>query len=127
MQGFIKSTNKNYSGFEKAAVLLCELGNAREGVLNALALSSLEKSKLLRAIEKLGHYNPNNMDHVKREQAVLSEVLLYGSKKNILSTKPVVPAKQRDKNKDMWQTVKKDPDRVAEVLKVWLSDKDEEK
>lgn len=124
MQGFVKSPEKRYSGFEKAAVLLAELGSASEKVLQALELSDLEKNKLSRAMQSLGHYDANNPEHVKREQAVLNEALLYGARKNILSKKPVVPAEERDKNKNMWQTVKTDPDKVANILKVWL---DEEK
>ncbi len=122
MQGFVKSSQVHYSGYEKAAVLLAELGGASEKVLQALDLSDLEKIKLTKAMQALGHYNSNDLEQVKREQAVLNEVLLYGARKNILSEKPVVPAEERDKNKNMWQTVKSDPDKVANLLKVWLEE-----
>lgn len=46
MQGFVKSSEIRYSGFEKAAVLLAELGSASEKVLQALDLSDLEKISL---------------------------------------------------------------------------------
>lgn len=122
MQGFVKSSEIRYSGFEKAAVLLAELGSASEKVLQALDLSDLEKNKLTKAMRNLGRYDANDISDVKREQAVLNEVLLYGAQKNILSKKPVVPAEERDKNKNMWQTVKKDPDKVANLLKLWLDE-----
>lgn len=122
MQGFVKSSEIHYSGYEKAAVLLAELGSASERVLQSLDLSDLEKNKLSKAMRNLGHYNANDMEHVKREQAVLNEALLYGARKNILSKKPVVPAEARDKNKEMWQTVKNEPDKVANLLKVWLEE-----
>ena len=122
MQGFVKSSEIHYSGYEKAAVLLVELGSASERVLQSLDLSDLEKNKLSKAMRNLGHYNANDMEHVKREQAVLNEALLYGARKNILSKKPVVPAEARDKNKEMWQTVKNEPDKVANLLKVWLEE-----
>ena len=122
MQGFVKSSEIRYSGYEKAAVLLAELGSASERLLQALDLSDLEKNMLSKAMRSLGHYNANDMEHVKREQAVLNEALLYGARKNILSKKPVVPAEARDKNKEMWQTVKNEPDKVANLLKVWLEE-----
>lgn len=122
MQGFVKSSEIRYSGFEKAAVLLAELGSASEKVLQALDLSELEKTKLTKAMRSLGHYNPNDLEQVKREKAVLNEALLYGARKNILSKKTVIPAEERDKNKNMWQTVKNDPDKVANLLKVWLEE-----
>ena len=122
MQGFVKSSEIRYSGYEKAAVLLAELGSASERLLQALDLSDLEKNKLSKAMRSLGHYNANDMEHVKREQAVLNEALLYGARKNILSKKPVVPAEARDKNKEMWQTVKNEPDKVANLLKVLLEE-----
>lgn len=127
MQGFVKSSEKHYTGFEKAAVLLAELGSASEKILQALDLSDLEKSKLTKAMRSLGRYNANDLEQVKREQAVLNEALLYGARKNILSKKPVVPAEERDKNKNMWQTVKNDPDKVANLLKVWLDEDKSEK
>ncbi len=122
MQGFVKSSEKHYTGFEKAAVLLAELGGASEKILQALDLSDLEKRKLTKALQSLGRYNANDLEQVKREQAVLNEALLFGARKNILSNKPVVPAEVRDKNKNMWQTVKNDPDKVANLLKVWLDE-----
>ncbi len=122
MQGFVKSSEKHYTGFEKAAVLLAELGDASEKILQALDLSDLEKRKLTKALQSLGRYNANDLEQVKREQAVLNEALLFGARKNILSNKPVVPAEVRDKNKNMWQTVKNDPDKVANLLKVWLDE-----
>lgn len=127
MQGFVKSSEKHYTGFEKAAVLLAELGSASEKILQVLDLSELEKSKLTKAMRSLGRYNANDLEQVKREQAVLNEALLYGARKNILSKKPVVPAEERDKNKNMWQTVKNDPDKVANLLKVWLDEDKSEK
>lgn len=127
MQGFVKSSGKHYTGFEKAAVLLAELGSASEKILQMLDLSDLEKSKLTKAMRSLGRYNANDLEQVKREQAVLNEALLYGARKNILSKKPVVPAEERDKNKNMWQTVKNDPDKVANLLKVWLDEDKSEK
>ena len=122
MQGFVKSSEIHYSGYEKAAVLLAELGSASEKVLQALDLSDFEKTKLSKAMRSLGRYNPNDLEQVKREQAVLNEAPLYGARKNILSKKPVVPAEARDKNKNMWQTVKNEPDKVANLLKVWLEE-----
>ena len=122
MQGFVKSSEKHYTGFEKAAILLVELGGASEKILQALDLSDLEKRKLTKALQSLGRYNANDLEQVKREQAVLNEALLFGARKNILSNKPVVPAEERDKNKNMWQTVKNDPDKVANLLKVWLDE-----
>ncbi len=127
MQGFIKSANSvssqiSYRGYEKAAVFLAELADASEKVMNALSLTVLEKRKLLKAMQKLGKYNPNNAEQVAREQAVLKEALEYGKRKNILSSKVVVPAQERDKNKEMWNTVKENPDKVAKLLGSWLDE-----
>ena len=60
MQGFVKSSEIRYSGYEKAAVLLAELGSASERLLQALDLSDLEKNKLSKAMRSLGHYNAND-------------------------------------------------------------------
>ncbi len=54
MQGFVKSSQVHYSGYEKAAVLFAELGGASEKVLQALDLSDLEKIKLTKAMQALG-------------------------------------------------------------------------
>lgn len=75
-------------------------------------------------MQSLGSYDANNIAHVTREQAVLKEALEYGKQKNILSSKPVAAAAERDKNKEMWKIVKENPDRVAELLGSWLDKKD---
>lgn len=124
VQGFVKSAEVSCSGLEKAAVLLAELSDGADKVLAYLSLSDYEKTKIRKAMQKLGKYDPNNMAHVKREQAVLKEALEYGRQKNILSSKPVLPAEERDKNKDFWQTVRKDPKKVADLLGAWINDKE---
>ena len=124
VQGFVKSAEVSYSGLEKAAVLLAELSDGADKVFDYLSLSDYEKTKIRKTMQKLGKYDPNNMAHVKREQAVLKEALEYGRQKNILSSKPVLPAEERDKNKDFWQTVRKDPKKVADLLGAWINDKE---
>lgn len=128
MQGFVKlsenSVKVRYGGYEKAAVLLCELGGSASVVINCLKFTDSEKHKLLKALQSLGTYDANNIAHVTREQDVLKEALEYGKQKNILSSKPVAAAAERDKNKEMWKIVKENPDKVAGLLGSWLEKKD---
>ena len=121
MQGFVKESDVKYSGYIKAAVLLTELSVASDKVLEYLNLSDSEKHKLRKAMQSLGKYDPNNIAHVRREQTVLHEALEYGKKKNILSDKTVLSAEERDKNHEMWKTVKNDPGAVAQILGAWLN------
>lgn len=121
--GFIKSSEPEYSGIEKAAVLLCEVASVEE-VYRILNLSEAEKAKIRKAIQRLGKYDANNPVHVAREQSVLKEALRIGAKKGILSSKQVVPAEERDKNKTLWTSIKNEPDKVAKLLGVWIDDKE---
>lgn len=121
--GFFKASEPVYTGIEKAAVLLCEVSSVEE-VYRCLDLTDLEKNKLRKAIQRLGRYDANNPLHVAREQTVLKEALAIGAKKGILSNLKVVPAEERDRNKDLWTSVKNEPDKIAKILGLWLDEKE---
>ena len=88
MEGLVKVTNKvPLKGYEKAAVLLGELGpETSKPVLEALRLSRKESKKIRKNIKKLGRYNPNNYKQVSRELSVLTDTINYGKAKGIFNS-----------------------------------------
>lgn len=112
------------TGYEKIAVLLTELGSeTSKKILAILNLSPDEMNKISKNIISLGAYNPHNMLHVQRENAVLEEVRRFGEQRGIY--KEVAPKDGGfimvdDKLESLKRDVPKNPEDVANVLRGWL-------
>lgn len=123
MEGLVKVTNKvPLKGYEKAAVLLGELGpETSKPVLEALRLSRKESKKIRKNIKKLGRYNPNNFKQVSRELSVLTDTINYGKAKGIFnSTRAAENSFVTKTETSLKQMANSNPDTIANVLKMWL-------
>ena len=123
MEGLEKVTNKvPLKGYEKAAVLLGELGpETSKPVLEALRLSRKESKKIRKNIKKLGRYNPNNFKQVSRELSVLTDTINYGKAKGIFNSARAAENSFVTKTEtSLKQMANSNPDTIANVLKMWL-------
>ncbi|MBP5568932.1 MAG: hypothetical protein J6X54_06900 [Treponema sp.] len=123
MEGLVKVTNKvPLKGYEKAAVLLGELGpETSKPVLEALRLSRKESKKIRKNIKKLGRYNPNNFKQVSRELSVLTDTINYGKAKGIFNSARAAENSFVTKTEtSLKQMANSNPDTIANVLKMWL-------
>ena len=123
MEGLVKVTNKvPLKGYEKAAVLLGELGpETSKPVLEALRLSRKESKKIRKNIKKLGRYNPNNYKQVSRELSVLTDTINYGKAKGIFNSARAAENSFVTKTEtSLKQMANSNPDTIANVLKMWL-------
>jgi flagellar motor switch protein FliG len=123
MEGLVKVTNKRpLKGYEKAAVLLGELGpETSKPVLDALKLTRKESRRIRKNIKKLGRYNPNNFNEVNRELSVLTDTINYGKAKGIFNSARAIENSFIKKTEtSLKQMANSDPDSIANVLKLWL-------
>lgn len=134
MDKFIKTTNENLSGLEKAAILLAEIGPSDnsnyDALFEALHLSADEIKKLRRAMKKLGRYAPartnyeDGMKQIQREQSVLKEALAFGKRKgiasNISESKRIERIVDQKETSKIQKLVAENPDNVAKVIRSWL-------
>lgn len=136
MQKLIKVTSDKLSGAEKAAILLAEIGTRFNGnydeLAEALHLSKDEMKKIRKAMERLGPYNPalrtteEGIAEIKREQAVLNEVIEFGKRRGIFH--PVethnVPNQyvKRDSSNVLSDMIHQDPEAMAKILSGWLGE-----
>ena len=119
------------TGYEKIAVLLAELGNgAREGVLQKLNLSTEQLKKINDAAKSLKSYdgqiyNPDDLNQVNREIAVLEEFKRFGELRGIYKEVPhgfiktIASSEERLKS-----AAAADPQAIARALEHWLKSED---
>lgn len=119
------------TGYEKIAVLLAELGNgAREGVLQKLNLSTEQLKKINDAAKSLKSYdgkiyNPDDLNQVNREIAVLEEFKSFGELRGIYKEVPhgfiktIASSEERLKS-----AAAADPQAIARALEHWLKSED---
>lgn len=133
---FIKTTSQELSGIEKTAILLAEIGpmynNNYDALMDSLHLSVEEKTKIRKAMERLGTYQParkefqTGMAEIKREEAVLNEVIEFGKRRGIFH--PVEYSSiqgqyvKRDVANGFSEMVKNDPQAVADILSKWIGE-----
>lgn len=136
MKKFIKTTAKELTGAEKAAILLAEIGplynDNYEELEKALNLSPEDMKKIRTAMENLGPYKPAQkslevgMAEIKREEAVLGEVIEFGKRRGIFHPveKPTVSNQyiRNDINNSISEMAKKDPEGVAKILASWIGE-----
>ena len=136
MRPFIKTTSKELSGVEKAAILLAEIGpmyNCNyDELLKALNLTTDEMRKSRQTMGKLGKYEPvhheyeTRMAEIKREQAVLEEVIEFGKHRGIFHPieKSNIPNQyiRNDLTHGLAEMAKKDLEGIAKVLSSWLGE-----
>lgn len=134
MEKFIKTTNENLSGLEKAAILLAEIGPSDnsnyDALFEALHLSTDEIKKLRKAMKKLGRYAPaktnyeDGIKQIQREQSVLLEALAFGKRKgiasNISESQRLSKLVDQDESTKIKKLVAEKPDDVAKVIRSWL-------
>ena len=138
MEGFIKTSKPELTGFEKAAILMAEVGplfnSNYDALFEKLQLTTNEIKKIRKAIKKLGYYAParasyeNGMEQIAREQSVLKEALSFGASRGITKKAETAagiqkqqPVKQLmpDKIKNM---ASQNPDDLAKVIQTWLGE-----
>lgn len=135
MEKFVKTTEPKLSGIEKAAILLAELGpsynNNYDALMDSLNLSTDEKEKIRRAMQLLGSYHPaqHGMDYgmmeIRREEAVLNEVIEFGKRKGIFH--PLNPDEfknpyiKKDTSNGLAEMAKNNPKAVADILTSWIN------
>ena len=124
MEGLVKLTDRHpIKGYEKAAILLGELGPQASGpVLKALKLTPRQSRRIRKNIKKLGRYNPDDFKQVSKELSVLTETINYGKAKGIYnSAKAIQNSFVRKTETSVKQMASDDPDSIANVIKMWLN------
>lgn len=133
---FIKTTSQELSGIEKTAILLAEIGpmynNNYDALMESLNLSTEEKEKIRKAMMRLGSYHPARKDYetgmaeIKREQAVLNEVIEFGKRRGIFH--PVEKSSiqgqyvKKDMTNGLADFAKNNPKAVADILAKWIGE-----
>ena len=114
------------SGYQKAAILLAELGlETSKEIKEYLKLTPKEHKKLLKAYKKLGSY-PRNINDIIREEKVLAETLNYGKVKGIYTPieKEDLQTQYLKKNQAQVSKMLNDsPDTITNIIKNWLDQK----
>lgn len=134
--GFIKTTSQELTGIEKTAILLAEIGpmynNNYDALMDSLHLSTDEKERIRKAMVRLGTYRPAKKDYetgmaeIKREQAVLNEVIEFGKRRGIFH--PVEHSSiqgqliKRDVTNGLAEMAKNNPQAVADILAKWIGE-----
>lgn len=138
MEKFVKTTGPKLSGIEKTAILLAELGprynNNYDALMDALNLSTDDKEKIRKAMLQLGSYHPAQhgtdygMMEIRREEAVLNEVIEFGKRRGIF--RPLNPDEfknpyiKKDSTKGLAEMAKNNPKVVADILASWINGED---
>ncbi|MCR4742689.1 MAG: hypothetical protein K5866_07475 [Treponema sp.] len=125
MDNFIKISGSipKLSGYQKAAILLGELGpEASKEVKEFIKLTQKENKKLRNAFKNLGPY-PRNINDIIREEKVLAEAINYGKVKGIYTPIEKVDLQAQYLKKNQAQVSKMlndSPDTITNVIKNWL-------
>ena len=111
------------TGYQKAAILLAELGlETSKEIKEYLKLTPKEHKKLLNTYKKLGSY-PRNINDIIREEKVLAETLNYGKVKGIYTPieKEDLQTQYLKKNQTQVSKMLNDsPDTITNIIKNWL-------
>ena len=113
------------SGYQKAAILLAEIGNPEDDsgyvqyIMRLLKLTPNQVDKLNQAYKSLGSFNPKNEKIVQRENLVMEEAFAYSQKKGFFT--PVESPRKKQQN-EIKAMVDKNPDAIAQLLGTWLGD-----
>ena len=111
------------TGYQKAAILLAELGlETSKEIKEYLKLTQKEHKKLLNTYKKLGSY-PRNINDIIREEKVLAETLNYGKVKGIYTPieKEDLQTQYLKKNQAQVSKMLNDsPDSITNIIKNWL-------
>ena len=111
------------TGYQKAAILLAELGlETSKEIKEYLKLTPKEHKKLLNTYKKLGSY-PRNINNIIREEKVLAESLNYGKVKGIYTPieKEDLQTQYLKKNQAQVSKMLNDsPDTITNIIKNWL-------
>ena len=111
------------TGYQKAAILLAELGlETSKEIIEYLKLTPKEHKKLLNTYKKLGSY-PRNINDIIREEKVLAETLNYGKVKGIYTPieKEDLQTQYLKKNQAQVSKMLNDsPDTITNIIKNWL-------
>ena len=111
------------TGYQKAAILLAELGlETSKEIKEYLKLTPKEHKKLLNTYKKLGSY-PRNINDIIREEKVLAETLNYGKVKGIYTPieKEDLQSQYLKKNQAQVSKMLNDsPDTITNIIKNWL-------
>ena len=111
------------TGYQKAAILLAELGlETSKEIKEYLKLTPKEHKKLLNTYKKLGSY-PRNINDIIREEKVLAETLNYGKVKGIYTPieKEDLQTQYLKKNQAQVSKMLNDsPDSITNIIKNWL-------
>ena len=111
------------TGYQKAAILLAELGlETSKEIIEYLKLTPKEHKKLLNTYKKLGSY-PRNINDIIREEKVLAETLNYGKVKGIYTQieKEDLQTQYLKKNQAQVSKMLNDsPDSITNIIKNWL-------
>lgn len=114
------------TGYQKAAILLAELGlETSKEIKEYLKLTPKEHKKLLNTYKKLGSY-PRNINDIIREEKVLAETLNYGKVKGIYTPieKEDLQTQYLKKNQAQVSKMLNDsPDTITNIIKNWLDQK----
>ena len=111
------------TGYQKAAILLAELGlETSKEIKEYLKLTPKEHKKLLNTYKKLGSY-PRNINDIIREEKVLAETLNYGKVKGIYTPieKEDLQTQYLKKNQaQVSKILNASPDTITNIIKNWL-------
>lgn len=124
---FVKTTGEKQrlTGYQKAAILLGELGNYPGlSVIEALKLTPQESKKIRTAMKSLGKY-PRNLNDILREEKVLKETLRFGEVKGIFTPEPKEDPQTKilhQNQKDVTQMLQDNPEVITNLIRSWLDD-----
>ena len=123
MSDFIKTADSavKLSGIQKAAILMSELYGMYDTLIERLKLSQKETRALNREFKRLGKYDRNDEEQVRRENAVLEETLRFGMIKGIYTPpKKETPQEAMLRKTGIRDMAQNNPDSIAKILNSWL-------
>ena len=111
------------TGYQKAAILLAELGlETSKEIIEYLKLTPKEHKKLLNTYKKLGSY-PRNINDIIREEKVLAETLNYGKVKGIytpIEKEDLQTQYLKNNQAQVSKMLNDSPDTITNIIKNWL-------
>ena len=111
------------TGYQKAAILLAELGlETSKEIKEYLKLTPKEHKKLLNTYKKLGSY-PRNINDIIREEKVLAETLNYGKVKGIytpIEKEDLQTQYLKNNQAQVSKMLNDSPDTITNIIKNWL-------
>lgn len=130
MEKFIKTTAKELTGLEKAAILLAEIGPTHNenyaDLEKAMHLSPAEMKKIRRTMENFEKYDftlheePVVLSEIKRENAVLTEFLNFCQMKGFYDPSAAAAKKKAEADRMASEVKKETPEAIAKILSSWI-------